>query len=552
MTTFMSCEEFLEEKGHSEYTGEVLSTTEQGMEALINSCYTGLRFIHGNEDYILMTEVGTDTYTSAGHYDANPFNTYGPGLNGSSLENGYIWKYLYLALNTTNATLEFLPESPLTEQKKAIRKGEILFLRAHYLWNITEIYGPAHFSTETVKDKQLTAYHTPVETFYDQIFEDLNYAEANLPETPDDYGRATKWAARAALARMYLYRKDYQKAFEYAKMLIDNPDFELAPSFADLFDIANDEYANNHEIIWSVQFAHQDEASSIGIDFENSNDETNWPMRKGNGMHLYYLPYYQQETFQGVNPVLRDLEYGRAFVRFEPTLFLLDLYDETMDNRYWQQFQHVFLCNNPDLPEDYPLAVGDTAIYYTKDVAPDWMKNPETAPYLVFDRNSMYDENGLPIGDRRVMYGLIKFRDPTRLDKEIENSGRDVFIFRLAEMYFIAAEAQHYLGNNNLAADYLNVIRRRAAIPGKEADMEITAADIDIDYILDEKGREFAGEYIRWFDLKRTNKLVERVRLHNPDCSVNIQEHHMLRPIPQTQLNSISNSNEFKQNPGYN
>lgn len=555
LTTILSCEKFLEEEGHSEYTGENLATTEEGMEAMINSCYTGLRFFHGTEEYVLMTEVGTDTYTAADHFVASPFNTYGPGLNGSTLENGLMWKYLYLALSTTNSTLEFLPESPLTEQKKSVREAEVRFLRAHFLWNITEIWGPSHLSVKPVKSKQLTAYHTPVDTFYNQIFRDLNFAEANLPEVKpdeiDEYGRPTKWAARAALARMYLYRKNYQKAFEYADMLIQSPDFELAPTFAHLWDIANDEYTNNHEIIWSVQFAHHNESVNFAISETESNDETKWPPRTGNSLHLLFLPYYQVESFAGSNPVLRDLEYGRAFVRFMPTLFLLDLYDETMDDRYWQQFQHVYYCNNPDLPADYPLEIGDTAIWYTKDVAPDWMKDPATAPYLVFDR-TLFDENGYYSTRRRKIFGLIKFRDPTRLDKEDAYSGRDVFVFRLAEMYFIAAEAQHFLGNDNLAAGYLNIIRRRAAMPGKEADMEITAADVDIDFILDEKGREFAGEYIRWFDLKRTNKLVERVKLHNPDCWDNIDDHHMIRPIPQTQLNSITNSDEFQQNPGYN
>ena len=562
MTTFMSCEEYLKEEGHSEYTGEVLSSTEQGMEALVNSCYTGLRFFHGKEEYVLMTEVGTDTYTAGDHYIASPFNSYGPGLNGSSLENGLMWKYLYLALSITNSTLEFLPASPLTDKKKAVREAEIRFLRAYYLWNITEIWGPAHFSTESVKSKQLTAYNTPVETFYDQIFKDLNFAEANLDddELPSDYGRVTKWAARAMLARMYLTRKNYQKAFEYADMLIKNPNFDLAPSFADLWDINNDEYPNNPEIIWSVQWVHHSETDNWAIHNSESNDETIWPLRTGNNLHMLYLPYYQQETYHGQSPVNRDLENGRAFVRFMSTRFLLDLYDETMDDRYWQQYQHVYYCNNPVPAKVFGtdtvpgLEIGDTAIWITKDVAPDWMKNDTTAPYIVFDR-TLYDSTGYYRTRRRQIFPLIKFKDPTRNDQEDAYSGRDVFVFRLAEMYFIAAEAKHFLGDNDVtdgAAYYLNFIRRRAAMEGKAADMEITAADVNIDFILDEKGREFAGEYIRWFDLKRTNKLVERVRLHNPDCWDNIDEHHMVRPIPQTQLNSVINTDEFKQNPGYN
>lgn len=71
-------------------------------------------------------------------------------------------------------------------------------------------------------------------------------------------------------------------------------------------------------------------------------------------------------------------------------------------------------------------------------------------------------------------------------------------------------------------------------------------------FILDERARELGGEQQRWFDLKRTGKLLERVKAYNPDAKVNIKEHHLLRPIPQTQLDAIINKEEFGQNAGYN
>ena len=74
---------------------------------------------------------------------------------------------------------------------------------------------------------------------------------------------------------------------------------------------------------------------------------------------------------------------------------------------------------------------------------------------------------------------------------------------------------------------------------------------IDIDFILDEKGREFCGEFIRWFDLKRTGKLIERVKAHNADA-LNIKDFHVVRPIPQSQIDAVTNKTEFTQNPGYN
>ena len=81
--------------------------------------------------------------------------------------------------------------------------------------------------------------------------------------------------------------------------------------------------------------------------------------------------------------------------------------------------------------------------------------------------------------------------------------------------------------------------------------MQIVPADITLDFILDERAREFAGEQIRWFDLKRTGKLVERVKKYNPDGAAWIQDFHTVRPIPQAQLDAVTNKDEFTQNPGY-
>ena len=98
------------------------------------------------------------------------------------------------------------------------------------------------------------------------------------------------------------------------------------------------------------------------------------------------------------------------------------------------------------------------------------------------------------------------------------------------------------------AAFYFNEVRKRAAFPGVEIPL-ITPEELDIDEILDERGRELAGELHRWPDLKRTGKLLERVKKYNPYGGPNIQEYHTLRPIPQSQIDRTKN--EFGQNPGY-
>jgi hypothetical protein len=143
-------------------------------------------------------------------------------------------------------------------------------------------------------------------------------------------------------------------------------------------------------------------------------------------------------------------------------------------------------------------------------------------------------------------------------------------VFRAAEAYLIAAEAivKGAKGGKLGTADvyYNKVLDRalgakkgadpkRAAAPENQKSLEAvsyraTPSNIDIDMILDERAREFMGEYSRWFDLKRTGKLVERVRKYNPWVKgQSISEKHNLRPIPQSEIDL--SFPKMTQNPGF-
>jgi hypothetical protein len=170
--------------------------------------------------------------------------------------------------------------------------------------------------------------------------------------------------------------------------------------------------------------------------------------------------------------------------------------------------------------------------------------------YTTYDLSRVYKADGTP-SQRKFYVSLKKFKDSTRTSANEAQSARDVFVIRLAEMYLIAAEAEQKIGKLDSAAYYLNVIRTRAAIPGHEAAMQITGTQATLDFILDERARELAGEQLRWFDLKRNNKLLDRVKALNPDAAQYIKPFQTVRPIPQSQLDAVSNKSEFTQNDGY-
>lgn len=174
--------------------------------------------------------------------------------------------------------------------------------------------------------------------------------------------------------------------------------------------------------------------------------------------------------------------------------------------------------------------------------------------------------------------GIYRTDNGSGLGKPNGDSPRPYPVLKFSELYFIAAEAAVKLGMNSEARELINVIRGRAGVwtydnnrqREKKADyskqmMEATPQVITIDYILDEREREFFGECYRWTDLVRTQSWAERAKtyticgLHAADrtpetITRTIKPENYLRPIPQGQIDALELSADEKvafQNPGY-
>ncbi|WP_205500021.1 RagB/SusD family nutrient uptake outer membrane protein [Rufibacter psychrotolerans] len=545
-----SCDSFLKEENLSGLTADGYYNTVEGMESLVNSLYTPMRFWYGKENGIALSELGTDIFTRGSGMENPPIALYNSDLTSANSAINFYWTRFYAALNASNAAIARIPTSPLADNLKPIREGEARFLRAFYLWHIVETWGGVHLSTTETIGVQTTAYRSPVEAFYTQIFQDLDFAMANLPVTTSQYGRVTKPAAEAFAARMHLFRGNYAEASRLAKKVINDYGFKLMPTYGALWDIAN---IKNTEAIFVVNFTADLILNREFDGLTSSSDDDILIRDGGNNSHLMFLMTYDQ-----LPGMQRDIKYGRPFSRFMPTAYLLDLFDETKDARFNATFETVWYSNRPGTykvtmtngqEKEVTFKAGDTAIYATKYVVPNALKDAK--PYTIIDRSRTYDANGAPRVRDRYM-SLKKFLDPARQTISQQQGRRDHFVLRLAEMYMIVAEAELMQGNPSEGVTFLNEVRRRAALPGKAAEMEITADQLTLDFILDERAREFAGEQLRWFDLKRTNKLIERVQAHNPDAAPNIRPFHMLRPIPQAQLDVLTNPQDFPQNDQYN
>ncbi|MNL45181.1 SusD family protein [compost metagenome] len=108
-------------------------------------------------------------------------------------------------------------------------------------------------------------------------------------------------------------------------------------------------------------------------------------------------------------------------------------------------------------------------------------------------------------------------------------------------------------GQAAAALPYVNAVRQRASFPTGNAEaMKVKASDLTLDFLLDERSRELCGENMRWWDLVRTGKLVDRVKKHNLESAPNIQSpKHLLRPIPQNQIDAVVTGEPYPQNTGW-
>jgi hypothetical protein len=535
--SFSACNKKLEEYNPSNLTATTVYTKAVGFETLVNAAYTYTRFWYGKEEGYLASEMGTDIWTS-GTGDPYPMFTQYINFQGTADPLPLLWNNMYAGVNLCNTGIaQIAAVTDYTPAQKLNREAELRFLRAFYYWHIVETWGGVNFTTQPTEGANTVANKTPVETFYNQIFEDLKFAVANLTPTTADYGRATIPVAKAFLARMYLTRGMNTEAFNMADDVIKNYGYVLQPKYADLWNMGN---LKNKEVIWAVDYS-----TNLANNDLTSATYPNGHYRGSNNGHLMYLMVYDQVN---TSLLIRDIPNGRPFNRYMPTLAYLNMFDQQNDSRYAGSFQSVWYANKAGTYNGNTINVGDTVCYTPNTTIP---VASQSSKYVTYDLAKVYASNGVPI-QRKFYVSLSKFKDSTRASVAEAQSARDVFVIRLAEMYLIAAEAKLNLGDPGTAATYINVLRTRAAKTGRTAEMQITAAHVNIDFLLDERARELGGEQLRWFDLKRTGKLASRIQAMNPDAAINFKPYHLVRPIPQGQIDAVTNKDVFKQNPGYN
>ncbi len=598
------CQDILEEDPKTSFTNDYF-TTPQGAQDGLNTAYAYLRFHYGVNPTLALNISGTDEFT----YGEQPaVNTSGDnlphrlfGTYDINAEFGFLtvtFNRTFPIINLLNGLIEFIPDiSSLSEGAKTDMIAQARYLRAHYYYLLVSQFGavPTDLGSGHLVFNTLpfTGFNRPTKgdteglnqllaTNYQVMIDDLEFASVNLRQArPAGEFRLSQAVALHLLSRIYLFRAysgispnaqaDYQAAYDAAITLIDNPaayGVELLEDFGDAYKQSN-EY--NREIMFAAE----------RIPMDNVNNEYTNPAGIGDRENMAascFTSNYEAVSFtDGSDPIDgRPLLFQRPLRKLRPTDWLLNVAfaDKVNDSRYHNSFRTVYTVESINLPgsdahntwlAQLPAGVspGDTAFVMADTDAMAAIINGWNKPYRAFGPSAWWRPEN-PTQAPQIYPGLKKFDDAQRATGN-DASGRPMPIFKFGETFLLAAEAAlqgNVNGGATEAARLINIIRERAAYrPGldattldaRRAAMQITAADVDLDFILDERARELCGEGSRWPDLamRGDNVFLSRVSL-NDQAAPGVQAFHRLRPIPQQQLDRIQVANPSDyQNPGY-
>ena len=623
-----SCSDVLDEQPRSQFDPTFFNT-KAGIEGGLTSLYAHLRYFYGNGYYLNSLETGTDEYTYAQSADGNfkdaDLSGVGSMTSTNSIASG-CWSTAFANINTASGIIENGAsaniDASLLAEAYFFRGFDYFILVQTYGGVPLDLgAGELKFNTSTVRASK----RNTVPEVYAAIFSDLEKAVADLPDNPRLTGTVTKNVARLYLSKAYLTyawwlenpnniptypecsrdasqaQSYYKKAYDMAMTAINNPGpYALQPTFYDVNVATND---RNSEI---MLYADHDEDEKYG----NGGNGYGW----GNGGSPENFAYWMEtwnytemvaKAASGatISPIQREAvqALGRPWTRMAPIAdnfmkggvweddvkAIDSRYDATFTLRYHTNWQkagnsepYVLGANGMQvLPNEVyfswvPESEDGNINYTGADGKLGFGEMPGRADFVVAVNH--ISRKKYPINWK---IGIYRTDNAGGLGSKVNGgSPRPWNIAKFSELYLIAAEAAVKLGDNTNARTLVNVLRARAgkqtfsqndnvavSVDNTEAMLAATPATITIDYILDERSREFWGEGYRWLDLVRTQKWAERATTYHiagsgytdkdlAEFTRTIPANYYLRPIPQSQIDGMEMDDAEKeayQNPAY-
>jgi len=512
-----SCSDFLDQDLKSDVPGTEYYSTDAGFESLSNAAYASLRTIYGGDPWLF--EGGTDLFAS-GRTSVDVSNLYGAAFTSANGAVATFYTDHYKAISLANEVIYWGADDAARSSRVAEARG----LRALYYLNLAQQFGGVPLVTERSSTPIESADRASAEVIYDFVISEFKaLASSTGLENESTAGRFNKRAVNHYLAKAHLSKgylnnnsSDFTEALNAAKAA--GAGNTLNTPFATLFSNVGE---GNEELLLFV-----------GYDLNTVINNTS-----GNKQQAHFSAY------------LDGQEKGHKYTSstLTPTLWMHEVFNTNttnpkQDERYEATFMTELRASYWDFYNAETINTSAVTYYY----CPSWeVANIDEWRAAYPSRANAIIVEMLPEGNninniktsyeakmKEDVYGVASFRkfDDTSNGKAIfstTSSMRDIYLARLGETNLIAAEACVKLNDNVNAATYVNIVRNRAkATPA-------TPDEMSINYILNERARELAGENHRWTDLSRTGKLAEYVEAHNPDITAGqVNNKFLLRPIP--------------------
>ena len=629
LNTFTSCSSVLDEQPRAQFDPTFFNTKagiEGGLTSLY--AHLRYFYGNGYYLNTLETGTDEYTYAQSadGNFKDADLSGVGKVIPTSTVAGG-AWGTLFSNINTCSGVIENGEaagmDAALLAEAYFFRAFDYFILVQTYGGVPLDLgAGELKFNTSPTRT---SVRNTVPEVYTKCIFPDLEKAVQNLPDNPRLTGTATKNLARLYLSKAYLTyawwlenpnniptfpectrdasqaQSYFQKAYDMAKQAIDNPGpYKLQPTFYDVNVATND---RNSEI---MLYADHDEDEKYG----NGGAGYGWGGGGSPENFAYWMTTwnYTEMIAKGssgntVSPVQREAvqALGRPWTRMAPIAdnfmeggvweddvkAIDSRYDATFTLRYhtnWKKSggadEYVFGANGEKV---YPNEVyfswvpesEDSKINYTGADGKLGFGEMAGRPDFVVAVNHISHKK-FPINWK---LGIYRTDNDGGLGSKVNGgSPRPWNVAKFSEFYLIGAEAAVKLGNQAQAREWVNVLRARAgkqtfnqndnvpvSVDHTAEMLAATPATITIDFILDERSREFWGEGYRWFDLVRTQKWAERAGTYriagsgytDKDLQTikrDIPAGFYIRPIPQGQLDGMEMTPEEKQayqNPAY-
>ncbi len=494
-----SCsEDFLNLSPDTSLSSATFFKTEAHFEQALAAGYERLRPIayHG----IFMDEMRSD----------NTFYTYYAGDRGPYLRDEVIALFLDDETNTqhiaarynedfngvsrVNTILSRIDGVEFSEDVKTRIRGEALFLRAFYYYDLVQHYGgvPLQLQEITSEEGAFLPRSSAAEV-YDQIIADLTAAIPALPvaATFPQSGRATKGAAKMLLAYAYMSKPEREYAKAETELLdITQMNYELLDNYLDVF---NPDNKNNKESIFEIQYMEGDAGQQS--DF------------------IWRLIPKMDNTDDLLGVKANNYAYTSGGWNV-PTQEMVDSY-ETGDNRL-----------NASIAVAEGIQTGDNFFFES-------LKN--VVGYT-------------PTPGKTYYYFVRKYLWPP-YSKEF-NTDSNWPVFRYADALLLLAECLVEQNKADDALPYLNAVRERAGLDNLDVATK--------ENIADERRHELAFENHRWTDLIRTGQAIEKMTAFGQTMkslygwilpsAFNVTENRFIYPIPYREMQINTN---LTQNPGY-